>query len=56
MKIVSVAQMKAIEQAANETGISYEAMMENAGSGVAEWAYGAFGSHQGGGWTGRFGE
>jgi len=38
MKIVSVAQMKAIEQAANETGITYQAMMENAGSGVAEWA------------------
>lgn len=37
MKIVSVAQMKTIEQAANETGIAYETMMINAGSGIAEW-------------------
>jgi NAD(P)H-hydrate epimerase len=38
MKIVSVAQMKTIEQAANETGITYQAMMEHAGHGVAVWA------------------
>jgi len=36
MKLVSVAEMKAIEDEANSRGISYEAMMERAGKGVAE--------------------
>lgn len=37
MKIVSVKQMIAIEKAANQAGIAYETMMENAGKGVADW-------------------
>ncbi len=37
MKIVSVEQMRAIEQTANRAGIAYETMMDHAGSGVAEW-------------------
>lgn len=36
MKLVSVAEMKAIEDEANSRGISYEMMMERAGKGVAE--------------------
>ena len=36
MKLVSVAEMKAIEEEANSRGISYEMMMERAGKGVAE--------------------
>lgn len=37
MKIVTVEQMIASEQAANRAGIAYETMMDRAGSGVAEW-------------------
>lgn len=37
MKIVSVQQMKAIEQSANKAGMSYESMMAQAGGGVADW-------------------
>lgn len=37
MKIVSVEQMIASEQAANRAGIAYETMMDRAGRGVAEW-------------------
>ena len=37
MKIVSVAQMKAIEKSAFDAGIAYETMMEQAGGGVADW-------------------
>ena len=37
MKIVTVAQMRAIEQAANAQGLSYATMMENAGHAVATW-------------------
>ena len=36
MKLVSVAEMVAIEQQANASGLSYEQMMENAGRGLAE--------------------
>ena len=36
MKLVSIAEMKAIEEEANSRGISYEMMMEKAGKGVAE--------------------
>jgi hydroxyethylthiazole kinase-like uncharacterized protein yjeF len=35
-KIVTVAQMKTIEKAADESGLSYDQMMENAGRAVAE--------------------
>ena len=37
MKIVSVDQMIAIEKAANDRGLTYDTMMQNAGSGVGEW-------------------
>ncbi|MBG0771298.1 MAG: NAD(P)H-hydrate dehydratase [Anaerolineaceae bacterium] len=37
MKIVSVQQMKAIEQSANSAGMSFESMMAHAGGGVADW-------------------
>ncbi len=36
MKYVSVSQMQAIEREANESGLSYAQMMENAGRGLAE--------------------
>jgi len=36
MKLVTVTQMKVIEQEADATGLSYDMMMENAGSGVAD--------------------
>lgn len=36
MKYVSVSEMQAIERQANASGLSYEAMMENAGRGLAE--------------------
>ncbi len=36
MKLVSVAEMRAIEREANERGVSYAEMMERAGRGVAE--------------------
>ncbi len=39
MKIVSVAQMRAIEKKADESGISYQEMMNNAGQGIARWVY-----------------
>jgi ADP-dependent NAD(P)H-hydrate dehydratase / NAD(P)H-hydrate epimerase len=36
MKLVSVAQMKAIEKEADAAGLTYDQMMENAGNGLAE--------------------
>ncbi len=36
MKLVTVAQMRAIEKEANENGLTYAEMMENAGRGLAE--------------------
>lgn len=36
MKLVSVAQMRAIEEEANAHGLSYDAMMQNAGKGLAQ--------------------
>lgn len=36
MKLVNVAEMKAIEAEANLKGVSYESMMERAGNGIAE--------------------
>lgn len=36
MKLVTVAQMRAIEKQADESGLSYARMMENAGAGLAE--------------------
>ncbi len=40
MKIVTVEQMRAIEQAADSEGLSYAAMMENAGRALAAWLEG----------------
>lgn len=37
MKIVSVEQMKRIENSADANGLSYEQMMHNAGQGIADW-------------------
>jgi len=42
MKIVSVHQMQSIEKAADESGISYQKMMETAGRGVATWIHESF--------------
>lgn len=42
MKIVSVAQIQAIEKEADKSGVSYQKMMENAGQGVAKWIYECF--------------
>jgi NAD(P)H-hydrate epimerase len=36
MKLVSVAQMRAIEEEANAHGLSYDTMMQNAGEGLAQ--------------------
>ncbi len=36
MKLVSVSEMRAIEQEADSTGLTYSQMMENAGSGLAQ--------------------
>ena len=36
MKLVSVAEMRAIEQEADANGLSYAQMMENAGHGLAD--------------------
>lgn len=40
MKVVTVEQMRALERAANEQGLTYETMMENAGRAVADWLQG----------------
>lgn len=37
VKVVTVEQMRVIEQAANSQGLSYATMMENAGRAVASW-------------------
>ncbi|MGA9399116.1 MAG: NAD(P)H-hydrate dehydratase [Anaerolineaceae bacterium] len=37
MKLVSVEEMKAIEAAANSSGLSYATLMKNAGEGVGRW-------------------
>ena len=39
MKIVTVEQMLAIESAADASGLSYAAMMHNAGLGIGKWVY-----------------
>ena len=36
MKLVTIAEMRAIEQEADANGLSYAKMMENAGYGLAE--------------------
>ena len=39
MKIVTVAQMQAIEKSADAEGLSYDQMMHNAGEGIAGWVH-----------------
>lgn len=46
MKLVTVAEMKAIEEEANQKRVSYEIMMERAGKGVAELVHRYYGSSQ----------
>lgn len=46
MKLVTVAQMRAIEKEADSKGVSYAQMMENAGQGLAEIVH-ALGQQQG---------
>jgi len=47
MKLVSVSEMKAIEQQADASGLSYAQMMENAGRGLAEMIYDLIGDESG---------
>ncbi|MDY6873771.1 MAG: NAD(P)H-hydrate dehydratase [Chloroflexota bacterium] len=37
MKVLSVAEMQAVEKQADKSGISYQSMMQHAGQGVAAW-------------------
>jgi ADP-dependent NAD(P)H-hydrate dehydratase / NAD(P)H-hydrate epimerase len=47
MKLVSVAEMRAIEKEADEQGYSYEQMMESAGQGLADIVHAIYGTEQG---------
>src|SRR5512138_1403848 len=42
MKLVTVSQMRAIEKEANEGGLTYEHMMQNAGQGLAQIVFNEF--------------
>ena len=44
-KLVSVAEMQSIEREANEKGLSYRDMMENAGTNLAFFVHETFGEH-----------
>jgi NAD(P)H-hydrate epimerase len=55
MKLVTVAEMQAIERAADASGLSYARMMENAGRGLAEVAAGEYGDLRAGGVLGLVG-
>lgn len=46
MKLVTVSEMRAIEQEANEKGVSYETMMDRAGKGVADFIHSYFGEKE----------
>jgi len=41
-KYVTIAEMQAVEKEANEKGLTYSGMMENAGKGLAEWINNAY--------------
>jgi NAD(P)H-hydrate epimerase len=43
MKVVTVLEMREIEQAADNAGISYKSMLENAGNNLGEWIHTNFG-------------
>ena len=55
MKLVTVAEMQAIEREANTAGLTYEQMMENAGRGLAEVVSEAYGPLKEGGILGLVG-
>lgn len=55
MKLVTVAEMQAIEREADASGLSYERMMENAGSGLAEVVAEVYGDLKDGGALGLVG-
>ena len=44
MKLLSVEEMRAVEEKANQGGLSYEKMMENAGNGLAEVVFSRYGA------------
>jgi NAD(P)H-hydrate epimerase len=46
MKLVTVTEMRSIEEEANQKGVSYEEMMERAGKGIAEFIQAYYGSNQ----------
>lgn len=46
MKLVTISEMRAIEEEANKKGVSYEAMMDRAGKGVADFVQSYFGNCQ----------
>ncbi len=46
MKLVTVAEMKAIEEEANRKGVSYDVMMDRAGKGVAAFIQSQYGSNE----------
>ena len=55
MKLVTVAEMQAIEREADASGLSYERMMENAGGGLAEVVAEVYGDLKDGGALGLVG-
>ena len=46
MKLVTISEMHAIEEEANKKGVSYEAMMDRAGKGVADFIQSYYGNCQ----------
>lgn len=55
MKLVTVAEMQAIEREADASGLTYAQMMENAGRGLAEKVHAAYNSVRAGGVLGLVG-
>lgn len=55
MKLVTVAEMQAVEREANANGLTYELMMENAGRGLAEVVIKMYGEEKNGGALGLVG-
>ena len=55
MKLVTVAEMQAVEREADANGLTYDMMMENAGDGLAKVVGSEFGELKGGGILGLVG-
>jgi hypothetical protein len=55
MKLVTVAEMQAVEREANANGLTYELMMENAGRGLADVVMRFYGAEKSGGAFGLVG-